>query len=155
MFYNANIKPHVDYCSTLWDGAADVHLQKLNSIHRRAGKIILKNPALTTDEKFQHLKLLPLSSQLKFNKGVFMYKAWKETLPPYLNDIFKKHHSKYSTSRLDFTIPKPRIDLYKTSIAFSGSHLWNSLPLEIKTAPTLPTFKKRLRKQMLESEKPP
>ena len=41
LFYNAHIKPHIDYVSVVWDGCGEVHLKKLNSLHRRAGKLIL------------------------------------------------------------------------------------------------------------------
>ena len=155
MFYNAHVKPHIDYCSTVWDGAAQVHMRKLNSLHRRAGKIILPNSNLTTDEKFQRLKLLPLSNHLKFNKGVFMFKVWRETHPTYINDTFQKQHSPYSNSRLNFFIPFPRIDLFKTSLAFSGPKVWNPLPNDIKNAPSRSTFKKRLKKYLLNPQRPP
>ena len=39
-FYNTHIKPHIDYVSVARDGCSEVHFKKLNSLHRRAGKLI-------------------------------------------------------------------------------------------------------------------
>ena len=49
--HNAHIKPHIGYASVVWDGCGEVHLKKLNSLHRRVGKIILPGnfkPTATT-----------------------------------------------------------------------------------------------------------
>ena len=42
-------------------------------------------------------------------------------------------------------VPQPRTEFYKRSISYSGSVLWNSLPLEVRqlTSPNL--FKGKLR----------
>ena len=36
LFFNAHIKPHIDYASVVWDGCSDVLKKRLNSLHRRA-----------------------------------------------------------------------------------------------------------------------
>ena len=41
LFFNADIKPHIDYASVVWDGCSDVLKKRLNSLHRRAVKLIL------------------------------------------------------------------------------------------------------------------
>ena len=33
-----------------------------------------------------------------------------------------------------FIIPKPNINLFKNSISYAGTIIWNSIPLEIKNA---------------------
>ena len=48
LFFNAHIKPHIDYASVVWDGSSDVLKKRLNSLHRRAVKLIFPN---TTDQK--------------------------------------------------------------------------------------------------------
>ena len=51
--FNAHIKPHIDYASVVWDGCSDVLKKRLNSLHRRAVKLILPDTTLTTDQKFK------------------------------------------------------------------------------------------------------
>ena len=77
LFYNAHIKPHIDYTSVVWDGCGEVHLNKLNSLHRRAAKLILPDPSLSTEQKMSALGILNLPQQLAYNKGIFMHKVLK------------------------------------------------------------------------------
>ena len=145
MFYNAHIKSHLDYASTVWDTPSENHLKKLNSLHRRAVKLILPDTTLTTDEKFRKLSILPLSSHLKFNKGVIMFKVANRTVPEYLQNFFIRRVLSYSSSRQgQFLITYPRINIYKCSLSFSGASLWNSLPPDIIHISSLSSFKKKL-----------
>ena len=148
MFYNAHIKTHIDYSSTLWDGCSDVHFKSINSLHRRAAKRIMPDDTLTTDQKLKKLQLLPLNKHLLFNKAVLMFKIWNRTAPDYLCSLFERQVSYYSNSRQSFRIPRPRIDIYRSSLAFSGASLWNGLPASVKSAGSLSNFKSSLIKYL-------
>ena len=54
-------------------------LKKLNSLHRRAGKLILPDLSLSTEQKMNAFGILNLPQQLTYNKGVFMYKVLNNT----------------------------------------------------------------------------
>ena len=69
LFYNAHIRSHIDYVSTVWDGCSEANLKRLNSLHRRAAKLILPDPTLSTDQKLKQLDILPLDQHLLFNKN--------------------------------------------------------------------------------------
>ena len=62
--------------------------------------------------------------------------------PEYIRSLSNKSTSRYGSNNC--IPPRPRIDLYKTSLAFSGSSIWNSLPLSIKHLRTIRCFKKHL-----------
>ena len=66
LFFNAHIKPHIDYASVVWDGCSDVLKKRLNSLHRRAVKLIL--PDTTTDQKLKEMRIMSLQKQLEYNK---------------------------------------------------------------------------------------
>ena len=51
LFFNAHIKPHIDYASVVWNGCGDVLKIRLNYLHRRAVKLILPDRTVTTDQK--------------------------------------------------------------------------------------------------------
>ncbi len=40
LFFNAHIKSHIDYASVIWDGSSKNQIRKINSIHRRAIKLL-------------------------------------------------------------------------------------------------------------------
>ena len=94
---------------------------RLNSLHRRAAKLMISDSSLTTDTKLRYLGLLPLKEKLMFNKAVIVFKAYKNLAPPYLKQLFICSNT-HATSRF-ITLPKPRIYLFKTSFSFSGASL--------------------------------
>ena len=49
VFYYGHILPHISYASPVWDGCANEYLKKLNSLQRRAAKLILNNPDCDTE----------------------------------------------------------------------------------------------------------
>ena len=67
------IKPHIDYASVVWDGCGEVYFKKLNSLHRRAGKLILPDPSLSTEQKVSAFGILNLTQQLAYNKRIFIH----------------------------------------------------------------------------------
>ena len=151
LFYNAHMKPHIDYASVVWDGCGEVHLKQLNSIHRRAGKLILPDPSLSTEQKMNALGILNLPQQLAYNNGIFMHKVLTNNSPNYLAQLFISHQPHYTNSRNNLYVPRPRLHLFKTSISFAGASLWNSLPQNIKSCISFPCFKRNLHKYMSEN----
>ena len=110
LFYNAHIEPHIDYASLVLDGCGEVSLKKthLNSVHRRAGKLILSDPSLSTEQKMSALGILNLPQQLAYNKGIFMLKVFNNS-PNYLAQLFISHQSHYINSRNNLNVPRPRL----------------------------------------------
>ena len=94
------------------------------------------------------LRMLPLKEHLKFNKCVYMYKNWTNKLPLYLSTVTPKADTTYRSIKMNVVIPKPRIDLFKSSLSYAGGTLWNSLPAEIKSSINLSAFKNKLLKHL-------
>ena len=51
IFYSPHILPHISFSSTVWDGCGETHLNKLNSLHRQAAKLLLPDKNSSTDKK--------------------------------------------------------------------------------------------------------
>ena len=130
-----------------WCGAAVVMLSKKRSNSLlRSGKLILPDKNLTTDQKLNKIGILNLHKQLDYNKGVFMYRALTNSAPVYISSLYKAPHSSSRNNYLQ--LPKPRIDLFKTSMAFSGALFWNSLPVHLRSCHSLSSFKRNLREHL-------
>ena len=142
IFFNAHILSHINYASTLWDCCSEVNFKRVNSLYRRASKLIISNKHLTTDEKMQSLNLVPLRKHLQLNKCVFMKKILDGHAPIYLSNFFE--HSPIR-GRKHLVLPQPRIDLFKSSLSYSGVVLWNNIPENIKQIKTITTFKVKMR----------
>ena len=150
-FYNAPIKPHIDYASVVWDSCGEVHLKKLSSLHQRASKLIFPDPSLSTEQKMSALGILNVPQQLANNKGIFVHKVLNNNSQNYLAQLFISHQSHYTNSRNNLYVPRPTLDLFKTSISFTGASLWNYLPQKIKSCISLPCFIRNLHKYMSEN----
>ena len=143
LFFNAHIMSHLTYSSTVWDGCCENTFKQLNSIHRRAVKHLTNNHTLSTDDKLKAIKILPLKKHLEFKKIVMIHKIYNDQTPKYLSNFITKATDRYSSMNL--IVPKPKLDLYKTSLSFSGSNLWNNIPDRLKSKTSFNSFKRELK----------
>ena len=100
---------------------------------------------MTLHSCFQHAsltpRLAPLNSDRVFNNE-------------YIPNLYARPPSRYSTSRNyhHLSLPRPRIDIFKTSISFSGAFLWNKQSLTIRSCHSLSSFKRKLREHLEEDK---
>ena len=146
LFLNAKIKPNIYYASVVWDGCNDVLKKRLNSLHRRAVKLIFPDTTLTTDQKLKEMRIMSLQKQLEYNKGLFVNRVLSNEAPKYISNLYTHTPSRYSNSRNNHLgLPRPRIDIFKTNISFSGAFLWNNLPLTVRSCQSLSSLKRKPR----------
>ena len=124
------------------------HLRHRRWSKRRAGQSLslslISDSSLPTDTKLRYLGILPLKEKLMFNKAVLVFKTYKNLAPQYLKQLFICSNIRASSRYI--TLPKPRIDLFKTSFSFSGASLWNTIPNQIQSCSSLTSFKTQLNK---------
>ena len=67
---------------------------------------------------------MSLHKQLECNKGLFIYKVFNSEAPEYTSNPYTRPSPFYSnSSNHQLSLPRQRIDVFKTSIAFSGAFL--------------------------------
>ena len=145
LFFNAHIKPHIDYASVVWERCSGVLKKRLNSLRRRAVKLILPDTTLTTGQKLREMRIMSLQKQLEYITKVC---SCTGSLAGYIymSNLYTHTPSCYSNSRNNYlSLPRPRIDIFKTSISFSGAYLWSNLPLTVRSCKSLSSFKRKLR----------
>ena len=140
LFYTAHIQSAIDYASTLWDSASGNAMQPLVRVHRRAIKAVLMKPQINLID-YKTIRILPLNERLNYNKGVLMCKILAGKSPHNITQSFSLNTSRTSVK---LNTPIPRLDLYKTSLRYSGSVLWNNLPYRIKCQTHRTTHCKKL-----------
>ena len=141
LFFHAHIQPIIDYASTLWDSASANTLKPLVSIHKRALKLTLLKSTSLTAHDYKPLDVLPLKLKLEFNKGIIMHKIVFGYAPSNLKLNFHSNQNRHSHK---LVVPRPRLDLFKCSLMYSGGNLWNNLPLSIKILSDHKALKKHL-----------
>ena len=84
-----------------------------------------------------------------------MYKIANIIAPAYLINLFQMRNSSdvtisnlRSVANRNCLIPKPKLNLFKNSLSYSGAIIWNSIPLEIKDSNSLDIFVKKCKAWM-------
>ena len=92
-----------------------------------------------------NLKILDVSSIYSFQVSSFMYLYHNDALPISFTQIFQTGSQihQYSTRYSDYYRPHTcRTNIKKVLILFQGPRIWNSLPIDIKNAPSFSIFKR-------------
>ena len=93
-------------------------------------------------------KILDVFSIYSFQVSSFMYLYHNDVLPISFTRIFQTGNQihQYSTRYSDYYRPHTcRTNIKKFSILFQGPRIWNSLPIDIKNAPTFSIFKRTIK----------
>ena len=105
--------------------------------------------------QFQELNWLPVEArvtQLRLNvvHNIFTHRA-----PTYLQDQFtlvsESHNLRTRGSVANFRLPILHTKLGHSTFIYKGVKDWNDLPIAIKQSPSLPSFKKNVKKWLMES----
>ena len=129
------ISSRVDYCNSIFYGATDVVVRRLQSVLNAAARLI------SNRRKFDHitpvlrdqLHWLPIRQRIVFKIAVFVYNALHGRGPTYLSrtcnpvrEVGARAHLR-SAIRGDLTVPRTRTRRYgPRSFRVSGPVVWNS-----------------------------
>ena len=143
--YHAHFQPHIDYGLTVWGHAAKTNLEVVNRQQRKAIRIMnfKKTDFKETDKLFKENKILPLKSCLMLNSSKIIWRAGNSLLNAPIKSLFNERENG------TFHIPHRRIDLTQACISYRGVQVWNRLPPEIQSSPSLNTFKDRYKEHLL------
>ena len=123
--------------------------QVLQNTGKRAARCILdKDTDTPSEEMFSELKWMKFPKRVIYQKAILMFKISNNLAPQYLQDLFTHttnihQRALRSTSNNLLYIPKPKMELYRNSLSYSGSKIWNSIPENIKQSDSVTLFKKR------------
>ena len=151
IFYQAYILPLIDYGSNTWGTTSGPNIERLSKLQKRAAHIILKADFMTPSlDMFDQLSWQSIPKRLMYNKAILAYKALNNLTPTYITNLLKpisQTHSRCLRSSENglLSIPRSRSALFDRSFSYSASKLWNSLPLNLRTAGSLNEFKSYLR----------
>ena len=147
---SAFVLSRIDYCSSLLFGSThDVtsHLQRIQNYAARVILCLPKSSSITIHLKSLHL--LPVKVRSTYKIACLCYHCHSSTAPSYVTDMLhrKPLHTRFSS----YTMPllnRPahsRATLGDHSFSFAYSSVWNSIPNDVRCAPSLSSFKSCLR----------
>ena len=97
----------------------------------------------------QDLHWLPVASRIDFKVLLFMYKSLNSLAPAHLTDKIKRLQPSRSLRSCDgykAIVPRAhKVLLGDRAFFINGPKLWNSLPIAIRSAPSISIFKSLLK----------
>jgi hypothetical protein len=119
---------------------------KLQKLQNRAARVLTSSNYDTNAEYLiEKLSWKNLESQRKIAKAIMVYKSLNGFVPDYLSEMFVDRSSVTNYTLRDtsrkLALSQPRTNYLKNSFSYSGSGLWNSLPVELRQSNSLRKFK--------------
>jgi len=152
--YYALIHSHLSYCPIILSCLSKTNLKKLEKIQKKEIRIITKSDYHAhTVPLFYTNRILPLDKIIKMAKLQFMHSVFYNYAPESFRNVWPRNEDRQIEHNLrnvnDFTLPNPRIELFKKFPLYSLALEWNNSGVlslyENKT-----TFKFALRDQLFE-----
>ena len=140
----------LDYSNALLGGLRKMDLIRLQRVQNRAARLVTRTKTqYHITPVLRDLHWLPVSSRIDFKLCLYMYKALKKTAPIYISDELYLYEPKRplrsSYAGPLYTVSVGRKEVSDFDFAIKGPRLWNSLPMDLRQAPSVMTFKKRLK----------
>ena len=148
---HALISSRLDYANAVLYGSPEYNFSKLQHIQNTLARIVLQSNHHAHSETrtlLQQLHWLPVHSRVCFKLATITYKALSTSSPQYLASIIHRHQpirSLRSNDQLFLNQPFSRTTFGSRSFRCAAPSVWNSLPLQVRTSPTLATFKSALK----------
>jgi len=145
VYCNSYILPSFDYCCTVWGNTTQENIMKLFRLQKYAARLVFDDFESSSSDLLEKLKWLPINYRIDLNKLLLVFKSLNGLAPDYLTSKFNFrnniHYAFRSVSDECMLIPKHQTETFKKSLAYSGSKLWNSLPISIKQSKSFDQFK--------------
>ena len=150
--YNAIVKPHFQYCSTILFLTSQGDIARLQKLQNKAMRIILKCARLThIKDMLERLNWLNITQLIKLNVLLFVFKMKNDMLPSYLCNNLKyiSDSQPYNLrSAQNFRLQYKATSRAQNTMMFKGLQLYNNLPSKIKSLNTLQNFKREVIKYL-------
>ena len=141
---NALASSLLDYCNSFSYGNADTILTQLQCIQNRVTRVVTMSPPFPL---LHSLHWLPIKFRILFTISLLTYKTLHGKQPVYLHSILVPPPSSCSLrSSNGISLLVPMVKIGARAFHSCAPSLWNNLPLSVRSATSVPTFKKYLKK---------
>ena len=138
---NSFIYSNFNYSPLVW--------MEIESLHKRALRFLL-NDYVSSYEQFEKSGKCSMNIHRLRCLCIEIYKTLNDLNPSFMKEIFQKRNENRVTRdryKLNLNIPRRnQVTFGAKSLKFYGPKIWNALPVNIKTAENLNTFKNLIKK---------
>ena len=150
---SAFVLSRIDYCNSLMFGSTYDVTSNLQRIQKYAARVILRLPKSSSITiHLVSLHWLPVKVKSTYKISCLSYHCHSSTAPSYVTGIL--HRKPLHTLNIrssSYTMPllnRPahsKATLGDRSFSFASSSVWNSIPNDVRCAPSLSSFMSRLK----------
>ena len=145
-FYTKVILPSVTYGLIVWGSCNKTHLNNLEKLHARAGRIVYGLPRdISAEDVLTRTGWDSLETMYKVRLTEFVFKCMRGFTVTKFKDLFVQRNSGRRRNE-DIILPRPETNFIRNSIRYRGAIARKSLTNKETTAKTLKDFKRCLRK---------
>jgi hypothetical protein len=144
----ALVQSRLDYANSLLFGISSSNIAKLQRAQNMAAHLILHKILHKTCNFSSSSLLQKLHTRIDFKIATLTYKTLSSGHPAYLRRLISLHQparplrSQYQHT---LTIPRTNLTIGQRAFCYSSPTIWNSIPLTIRQAPSIDSFKRHLK----------
>ena len=155
----ALVSSRLDYCNALVYGIADIDLTRLQRVQNQLARLVTKSPPFTRSIPLLcSLHWLPVRFRILLKINLLTYKTLREKQPVYLHSVLAASipsRSLRSNNDNSLSVPRVKTNTGDRAIHSRAPSLWNNLPLSVRSASSVTTFKKYLKTHLFDLAFPP
>ena len=143
------VRPTLEYASTVWDPFTQRNIKKVEAVQRRAARFAFSDYRHTSSpsQMIEDLGWQSMQNRRSNAKVVMVYRITFGLVDIPAASFFHPTSLNTRGHSLRYLVPYCRTDTYSNSFFPSGIRLWNQLPEDLVTAPSLVAFKEGLQRQ--------
>ena len=148
----ALVSSKLDYCNSLFHNMPEKDIARLQRVQNCLARVVTNSPRFSRYVPIlKRLHWLPVKFRNHFKICAITFRTLKENQPAYLADLLVRPKcSKYLRSTNSNRFVVPRIKTGSRAFSISGPVLWNALPVPIRNAKTILTFRKLLKSHLFD-----
>ncbi len=153
IIYKSLVRPHMEYCSNVWDPYNKKEIDQLEAVQNKAARFVLQRHSRTESVTAmkQQLEWQSLQERRFVNRQKVLYKTIHDQhalkMPSHVSRpaLTLRHHHAYT-----YNVIRSNINAYRLSYFPRTVRVWNLLPTPIISATSLEIFTNLLNKAVQE-----
>jgi len=151
------VSSHLDYVKSILYGTPLKNINRLQQIQHSLARVVTHRPShglLSASALLNQLHWLPVEWCIWFKLATMTFKALHTGRPPYLTDqlqCYQSTRSLHSSGSHQLVKPRHNLSFGSRDFRISAPHIWNSLPINIRKAQSVLTFRRNLKTHYFQS----